>query len=179
MGWLEGKVALLVGAGSGIGRAVLEAFLAEGARVAVLEVDPEKCARLQEYGDRVVAVAGDATVLEDNRRAVQEAVRAFGGLDVLVNFVGVFDFYTRLEEIPEDRLEEAVAEVFRTNVLTHLLSVKAALPELRRRPGSSVILTVSTSGFYPGRGVCCTWPPSSRCGGWWSSWPTSSRPRSG
>ncbi|GBD29403.1 Cis-toluene dihydrodiol dehydrogenase [bacterium HR32] len=152
MGWLEGKVALVVGGGSGIGRAVVDAFVDEGARVGVLELDPGRARALEVHADRVRAVVGDATTWEDNLRAVRATVEAFGGLDVLATFVGVFDFYTRLEDIPADRLAEACAEVFRTNVASSLLSTKAALPELLRRPGSSVVFTVSTSGFYPGRG---------------------------
>ncbi len=152
MGWLDGKVALVVGGGSGIGRAVVDAFVAEGARVGVLELDAGRAEALAVHGDRVRAVVGDATTWEDNLRAVRATVEAFGGVDVLATFVGVFDFYTRLEDIAADRLVEACAEVFRTNVASYLLSAKAALPELVRRPASSIVFTVSTSGFYPGRG---------------------------
>lgn len=152
MGWLDGKVALVVGGGAGIGRAVVDAFVAEGARVGVLELDPKRAQALRVHGDRVRAVVGDATRWEDNARAVQATVEAFGGLDALATFVGVFDFYTRLEDIPPDRLLDACEEIFRINVASYLLSVRAALPELVRRPYGSVVLTVSTSGFYPGRG---------------------------
>ncbi|GBD28093.1 Cis-toluene dihydrodiol dehydrogenase [bacterium HR31] len=152
MGWLDGRVALVVGGGGGIGRAVVDAFVAEGARVGVLEIDPDRAGQLGVHGDRVCAVVGDATRWEDNVRAVAATVGAFGGLDVLATFVGVFDFYTRLEDIPAERLPEACDEIFRVNVASYLLSTKAALPELLQRPGSSVVFTVSTSGFYAGRG---------------------------
>lgn len=147
---LEGKTALLVGAGTGIGRAVVDAYLDEGANVVVLELSAEKCAALENL-ERVVAVPGDATSLVDNQRAVRAAVDTFGGLDTLATFVGVFDYYTPLEELPEDRLEAAFDEIFHTNVLSYLLSVKAAAPALRDRKGS-IVLTLSTSSFYPGRG---------------------------
>lgn len=152
MGWLDGKVALVVGGGAGIGRAVVDAFVAEGARVGVLELDPDRASLLRVHGNQVCAVVGDATSWEDNLRAVRMTVEAFGGLDVLATFVGVFDFYTPLANIPGERLQEACREVFSVNVGSYLLSTKAALPELRRRPTSSVVFTVSTSGFYPGRG---------------------------
>lgn len=152
MGWLDGKVALVVGGGSGIGRAVVDAFVAEGARVGVLELDPDRAGTLRVHGPRVCPVVGDATFWEDNVRAVEATVQTFGGLDILATCVGVFDFYTRLEEIPAERLLDACQEMFRVNVASFLLSTKAALPELVRRPGSSVVFTVSTSGFYPGRG---------------------------
>src|SRR5262249_53539696 len=67
------------------------------------------------------------------------------------NCVGIFDFYRGLAELDEDRLDDAFDEVFRVNVKSALVCVKAALGELRRSRGS-VVLTVSTSGFYPGRG---------------------------
>lgn len=92
-GWLDGKRALVVGAGSGIGRAVVDAFIAEGAKVAVLERDRDKCHRLGAELPDVPVVRGDATSRADNEHAVTVAVDAHGGLDTLVNCVGVFDFY--------------------------------------------------------------------------------------
>ena len=94
---------------------------------------------------------GDATKMPDARAAVNTATDAFGGLDVLVNCVGIFDFYRGLADIPEDQLDAAFDEMFAVNVKSQLVTVQAALPELRRA-GGSVVLTVSTSGFYPGRG---------------------------
>jgi NAD(P)-dependent dehydrogenase (short-subunit alcohol dehydrogenase family) len=97
-----------------------------------------------------VTTQGDATSLADTEAAVTAACRAYGGLDVLVNCVGIFDFYRGLADLG-DELDEAFDEMFLTNVKSQLISVKAALAELRRSRGS-VVLTVSTSGFYPGRG---------------------------
>lgn len=151
-GWLEGKRALIVGAGSGIGRAVVAAFGAEGANVAVLERDPHKCDALRRQLPRVPVVEGDATTREANDRAVAAAVDAFGGLDTLVNCVGVFDFYRGVGDIEPDALADAFDEMFRTNVLSHLQSVKSAIPALRHARGSSIVLTESASSFYPGRG---------------------------
>ncbi|BBL80736.1 3-phenylpropionate-dihydrodiol/cinnamic acid-dihydrodiol dehydrogenase [Rubrobacter xylanophilus] len=151
MGWLDGKVALAVGGGSGIGRGVVEEFMREGASIGVLELNPDKCAELCELGPDVTVIQGDATSLEDNKRAVQKTVETFGRLDTLMTFVGIFDFYTPLSKIPEDKLKAAFDETFETNVGSYLLSAKAALPELKKS-GGSIIFTVSTSGFYPGRG---------------------------
>ncbi|OBF75068.1 3-(cis-5,6-dihydroxycyclohexa-1,3-dien-1-yl)propanoate dehydrogenase [Mycobacterium sp. 852002-51613_SCH5001154] len=151
-GWLEGKRALVVGAGSGIGRAVLDAFRVEGAKVAALERDNQKCETLCRELPDVPVVAGDATTREANERAVAAAVDAYGGLDTLVNCVGVFDFYQGIGDIDADDLPGAFDEMFRTNVLSHLQSVKAALPRLRAGTGSSIVLTESASSFYPGRG---------------------------
>ena len=151
-GWLEGKRALVVGAGSGIGRAVVDAFRAEGAKVAALERDSGKCEVLRRELPAVPVVEGDAVTRESNDRVVAAAVDAFGGLDTLVNCVGVFDFYQGIGDIDAADLSSAFDEMFRTNVLSHLQSVKAAIPALRATTGSSIVLTESTSSFYPGRG---------------------------
>lgn len=151
-GWLTGKRALIVGAGSGIGRAVVDAFRGEGAHVAVLDRDPDKCAALRAELPGVPVVAGDATTREANDTAVAAAVDAFGGLDTLVHCVGVFDFYRGITEIDADHLPTAFDEMMRTNVFSVLQSVKAALPALRGQTGASMVLTESASSFYPGRG---------------------------
>lgn len=150
-GWLAGKRALVVGAGSGIGRAVVDAFRDEGADVGALERDGDKCDELRRELPDAPVTKGDAATLDANRAAVVAVVDRFGGLDVLVSCVGVFDFYRRLEDIDDERFDTAFGEMFRVNVASLLLSVKAALPALREA-GGNVVLTGSTSGFYPGRG---------------------------
>jgi NAD(P)-dependent dehydrogenase (short-subunit alcohol dehydrogenase family) len=150
--WLHGKRALIVGAGSGIGRAVVDAFRAEDARVTVLERDRHKCDMLRDQLPGIQVIEGDAVTREANERAVKAAADAYGGLDILVNCVGVFDFYKGVVDIDADDLPKAFAEMFQTNVLSHLQSVKAAVPALRAQAGSSIVLTESTSSFYPGRG---------------------------
>ena len=150
-GWLAGSRALVVGGGSGIGRAVVDAFVAEGARVAVLEKSRAKCDALRGDGAGVAVLEGDATTWAANVAGVELAVSAFGGLDVLVNCVGVFDFYRGLRTLDADLLESAFGEMFVTNVRTHLYSVKAAAEPLLASRGS-VVLTESTSAYYPDRG---------------------------
>jgi NAD(P)-dependent dehydrogenase (short-subunit alcohol dehydrogenase family) len=150
-GWLEGKRALVVGAGSGIGRAVVDAFRTEGAQVAVLERDAGKCEKLSAEVPGAPVITGDATTRRANEEAVEAAVSAFGGLDILVNCVGVFDFYQGLGELDADRIDDAFAEMFAVNVKSHLHTVKAALPALRESHGS-IVLTESASSYYPGRG---------------------------
>jgi NAD(P)-dependent dehydrogenase (short-subunit alcohol dehydrogenase family) len=153
MGWLDGKRSLVVGAGSGIGRAVAAAFCAEGAQVGALELAPDKAGRLAAELPGCVVRNGDATRLADATDAVAAVTGAFGGLDVLVNCVGIFDFYRGITDIDDDQLDGAFDEIFAVNVKSQLVCVRAALPELRRSGGdASVVLTVSTSGFYPGRG---------------------------
>jgi NAD(P)-dependent dehydrogenase (short-subunit alcohol dehydrogenase family) len=150
--WLHGKRALIVGGGSGIGRAVVDAFRGEGASITVLEHDRHKCDMLREQLPELQVVEGDAVTSAANHRAVSVAVDAFGGLDILVNCVGVFDFYKGVVDLDVDGLSAAFDEMFRINVLSHLQSVKAAVPALRAGSGPSIILTESASSYYPGRG---------------------------
>jgi phthalate 3,4-cis-dihydrodiol dehydrogenase len=148
-GWLDGRRALVVGAGSGIGRAVVDAFRAEGAQVAALERDEAKCRALE--AEIAPVVRGDATTRAANEEAVAATVSAFGGLDVLVNCVGVFDFYRGLGDLDSDALDEAFDEMFAVNVKSQLHAAKAALPALRES-GGSIVLTESTSAYHAGRG---------------------------
>ncbi len=149
--WLDGKVIVCTGAGSGIGRAAVDAFLAEGASVGVLERDPAKAEALAGASERVFALTGDAVTAAANRALVDEACRRWGGVDAAVSFVGVFDHYTRLVDIPEASFEAAFDELFHVNVRSALATARAALPSLRERRGS-LVLTLSSSSFYPGRG---------------------------
>ncbi len=150
-GWLEGRRTLIVGGGSGIGLAVGEAFTSEGAEVTVLEMDPHKCEEVAAAHPQWTVVRGDATTYRSNVAAVNACVDSFGGLDVLVNCVGIFDFYRGIDEIEPDDIGPAFEEIYRVNVASQILGVKAALGPLRESRGN-IVLTVSTSGFYPGRG---------------------------
>jgi NAD(P)-dependent dehydrogenase (short-subunit alcohol dehydrogenase family) len=148
---LAGKRALVIGAGSGIGRAVVQAYASEGARTAALELDPGKCAALAEQLPDCVVRQGDATSLEATRGAVDLAAGTFGGLDVLVNCVGLFDYYTGIRQLPDEAFDAAFDEAFAVNVKSQLAAAKAAEPALARTNGC-IILTTSTSAFYAGRG---------------------------
>jgi len=152
MGWLEGRVALVTGGASGLGRAIVGRFLEEGARVGVLDRSHEKSAAMQaELGDRVKVTVGDVTALADNQRAVADTVRQFGKLDTFVGNAGIWDFSLSLEQLPADHLGEAFDELFGVNVKGYLLGAKAALPALRAS-GGSMIFTVSNAGFHVGGG---------------------------
>lgn len=153
MGFLDGKVALITGGGSGIGRGTVDLFVQEGAKVGVLEISPEKVKTLRSdfSGDSVVVTEGDATSLTDNERAVADVVDAFGSLTTLICVVGVFDYFTELPQLPKDKISDAFDELFSVNVKSNMLSVKAALDQLIENQGD-VILTISNAGFYAGGG---------------------------
>jgi NAD(P)-dependent dehydrogenase (short-subunit alcohol dehydrogenase family) len=152
VGWLENEVVLLTGGGSGIGRAVVDRFLAEGARVAVLELSESKADDLAAaHGDRVHVVIGDATKLVDNRRAVAEALTVFKTLDCFVGNAGVWDWGTSLEDLPAEAIDAAFDELFGLNVKACLLGAKASLDALRATNGS-MIFTASNAALWPGGG---------------------------
>ncbi|MBV8847301.1 MAG: 3-(cis-5,6-dihydroxycyclohexa-1,3-dien-1-yl)propanoate dehydrogenase [Bryobacterales bacterium] len=149
MGWLDDRVALVTGGASGLGRAIVERFLTEGARVGVLDRNRERSSQLQaELGNSVTATVGDVTSLEDNSRAVAETVERFGRLDCLVGNAGIWDFSISLADLPDDRIGTAFDELFGINVKGYLLGAKAAYRELLRTEGN-IIFTVSNAGFYP------------------------------
>ena len=85
-------------------------------------------AALRAAGRGFVVTGGDATSFADTAAAVDATVEAFGGLDVLATFVGVFDYYLGLGELTDEQLDAGFDEAFRVNVKSPLISVKAALP---------------------------------------------------
>lgn len=155
-GVLDGRRCLVTGGGSGIGRGVVDAYVAAGARITVLERSAERAAELRDaHGAAVTVVVGDATDVV----AVEGAVTVAGadegaggaGLDHLTCCVGVFDYYASLRDVDPQRLVAAAHEIWRANVLSALLAVNLAYPLLRTRQGS-VTLTLSESAFRAGGG---------------------------
>src|SRR5207248_7460132 len=152
MAWLAGKVTLVAAGSYGTRRAVVARFIAEGARVGVLERVPGRAEELRaEFGDAVVAVTGDVAQLADNKRAVAETVAEFGRLGIFVGNAGVFDNFLSLAEFPEEMLSEACDELFGANVKGCILGAKAALPELLKTDGS-MVFTASVAGSNSGGG---------------------------
>lgn len=152
MAWLQNTTALVTGGGSGIGRAVVERFIAEGAHVGVLEISREKCEQLSaDFGSSVVAIEGDVTKLADNHRAVRETVAAFGRLDTFIGNSGISDGFVSLAAFTDDNLEAVFDSLFDVNVKGCLFGAKAALPALLDSNGS-MIFTASGAGFATGAG---------------------------
>ena len=161
MGALEGQSAVVVGAAGGIGRAVVMRYLAEGASVVAVDRNEE---RLRELAAacvdvdrrRLTTLPGDAAIWETSVRMVATAVEHFGGLDVLVSCVGVWDQAVRLVDIPGELLGGALDEAFRLNVGSILLNVRAAIPELAKRRGRVVVTSSFASYRSSGGGVLYT-----------------------
>jgi NAD(P)-dependent dehydrogenase (short-subunit alcohol dehydrogenase family) len=152
MGALEGQVALITGGSSGIGRAVVDRYIEEGAKVGVVDIVKERLDALAaEYGNKVTCIEGDVTQLEPNKRAVAETVKAFGKLDVFVANAGVGDAFREIVDIPEADLAQVYADIFDVNVKAVIIGARVALPELLKTNGS-IIVTLSNSSFYPDGG---------------------------
>lgn len=153
MGWLDKKVALVTGGASGIGLAVVERFVAEGARVGVMDRSQSAVdAVVEKLGaDKVVGITGDVRSLDDNKTAVSKTVAAFGQLDTFVGNAGIWDYMVSLADQSDDTISEICDEIFAVNVKGYILGAKAALPELQKTKGS-MIFTASSSSFYTGGG---------------------------
>jgi NAD(P)-dependent dehydrogenase (short-subunit alcohol dehydrogenase family) len=147
-GRLTGKVALITGADSGIGRAVAIAFAREGADVAISYLNEHEDAQetkgwVEEAGRRAVLLPGDLAEPGHCRALVEKTVEALGRLDVLVNNAAEQATYKSLEEITD----EAWARTFQVNIHAMFHLAKAALPHLQ--PGASIINTTSINADDP------------------------------
>jgi cis-2,3-dihydrobiphenyl-2,3-diol dehydrogenase len=152
MGALEEQTALITGGASGLGAAIVDRFIEEGANVAVLDRSAEGCAALEErYGERIVCATGDVRSYEDNEAAVAAAVERFGGLDAAIGNAGIWDYNVTLVDLPAEKLSETFDELFRVNVLGYMMLAKAALKPLVQSKGS-MTFTVSNAGFWPSGG---------------------------
>jgi NAD(P)-dependent dehydrogenase (short-subunit alcohol dehydrogenase family) len=147
-GKLTGKVALVTGGDSGIGRAVAIAYAREGADVLISYLseheDAQETARyVEEAGRTAVLVAGDVSDPAHCRSLVARAVDELGRLDVLVNNAAYQMNHTDLEEISDEEWQHT----FATNVSAMFYLVKAALPHLQ--PGASIIGSTSVNSDMP------------------------------
>ncbi|HEX2190708.1 MAG TPA: SDR family NAD(P)-dependent oxidoreductase [Longimicrobiaceae bacterium] len=145
-GRLEGKVAIVTGAGTGIGEAIAHRFSKEGARVLVsgLPSDPiEDVVRaIRGWGGEAAAFGGDVAEEENARDCVQRAVDEWGKLDVLVNNAGVFLVTAETQRYPVDDFDRTI----RMNVRSAFLMTRYALPHLQKTRGC-VVSAGSESGF--------------------------------
>ena len=152
MGALDNEVALVTGGGSGIGRAVVDRFVEEGARVAVVDIVEGRLDDVRaDHGDAVIGVDADVTTLEGNRRAVEETVAAFGKLDTFVANAGLGDAFRELVDIAPEDVEATYDEIFGLNVKAVILGARVAVTELAKTSGNFIV-TLSNSSFYPDGG---------------------------
>lgn len=152
-GWLQGQVALVTGGADGIGRAVVERYLAEGcAGVVVVDRDAAGLAQLAEANaGRIATVAGDVRDYAVHEQAVRAALDRFGRLDVLVGNAGVFDFRRPLRGYTAETLASTMDELFGINLRGYLYAAMAAREALIASNGC-MIFTASVASHHAGGG---------------------------
>jgi NAD(P)-dependent dehydrogenase (short-subunit alcohol dehydrogenase family) len=141
-GKLEGKVAIITGGDSGIGRSVAVLYAREGADVAIVYLaaheDAEETKRcVEKEGRRCLLISGDVKDSNFCRQAVERTVKELGHLDILVNNAAFQEHANSLEDITDERLEET----FRTNIFGYFYMARAAVPHMKE--GASIINTTS------------------------------------
>jgi NAD(P)-dependent dehydrogenase (short-subunit alcohol dehydrogenase family) len=144
---LKDKVALITGAGSGMGRATATLFAREGAKVAVVDLNlagaEDTVRRITTAGGQAIAIRADVSDSEDASSMVSGAVAKFGGLDIIYNNAGIEGEGRFAAEVTEEQFDRVIA----INLRGVWLGMKYALPELIKRGGGSVISTASIAGI--------------------------------
>lgn len=151
-GALMGKVAIVTGAASGIGRATVRRFAQAGANVVAFdraEAVHAVAAQLREDGHQVLSVVGDAGLEEDIRALIEQAETAFGGLHVFFANAGIVGqamggFF--------DATPQIWLETLRINLVGPFLAVKLATPSITRAGGGALLCTASVAGLRAGAG---------------------------
>ncbi|HEX8286512.1 MAG TPA: SDR family NAD(P)-dependent oxidoreductase [Pyrinomonadaceae bacterium] len=142
---LERKVALITGAGSGIGKATALLFAKEGARIAALghtESELQKTVdEIKRAGGEAIVVTADISSAEEMQKAVQQTITEFGQLDVVFANAGINGVWAPLEELEPEEWDKTIS----VNLRGTFLTVKYAISHLKKR-GGSVIVTSSVNG---------------------------------
>lgn len=145
LGELTGKVAIITGAGSGIGKAAVLLFAREGAKVAAVghtkdELD-QTVLEVQQSGGDAIAVLADIAKPEDMQRAIETVQERWGQLDVVFANAGINGVWAPIEELEPDEWNRTI----QTNLTGTFLTVKYAIPMLKK-VGGSIIITASVNG---------------------------------
>lgn len=150
MSKLNGKVAIITGASGGIGAATAELFVAQGAKVFLVDVHAPPLGDLAaRLGPAAAWTAADVSKPLDAQRYVNEAVERFGGVDILFANAGVEgNVKPLLEQTPEE-----FQRVLDINVLGVWLGIKYAAPQIAKRGGGSIVVTSSIAGLIGSRGL--------------------------
>ncbi len=147
-GKLKGRVALITGADSGIGRAVALAYAREGADVVISYLNEEEDAQItaqavQDSGQKAITIAGDIQNEDHCIKLVESTVQEFGKIDILVNNAAYQKSYDSITQIIEADLDRTM----RTNIYSMFYLCKAAMKHMK--PGSSIINTSSIQAYQP------------------------------
>lgn len=152
MGRIEGKVAIVTGAGSGIGKATALLFAQEGARVTVSDINIEggeaTVAEIKKAGGEAIFARTDVTKAADCKALVAKTVKTFGRLDIALNNAGVNQTPTPLADISEDQWDRLVD----THLKGVFLSMKYEIPEMLKVGGGAIVNTSSVGGLVANPG---------------------------
>ncbi len=146
---LEGKVALITGAASGIGRATAILFAKEGAKVAVVDMDElggqRTASIVGEGGGGARFIKANVTDVADIQNTIKETVQAFGALHILYNNAGIGanQYGATLENVDEEEWDRILG----TNLKGVILCSKYAVPEIKRSGGGAIVNTASIAGI--------------------------------
>ena len=147
---LADKVAIVTGAGSGIGACIAETYAREGARVAVLDVDAGKAhAVADRIGKNALALGCDVVKSAEIDAAIRSTLTAFDRIDILVNIAGISHVNKPITEISEAELDRVIA----VNVKGLFLFSRAMVPVFRAGGGGAIINIGSTAGLRPRPGL--------------------------
>jgi 3-oxoacyl-[acyl-carrier protein] reductase len=147
---LDGKCALVTGAGSGIGKSIAETYAREGASVTIADLNLDAAQETARgIGNNAIAVRCDVTRKAEIAAAVKETIAAFGGFDILVNNAGATHVNKPMMEISEDEYDR----VFAVNVKGLFQFCQAVVPHFRERGGGVIVNIGSTAGLRPRPGL--------------------------
>jgi NAD(P)-dependent dehydrogenase (short-subunit alcohol dehydrogenase family) len=154
---LQDKVAIVTGAGSGIGRAIAQRLASEGARVVAADVIEERVketvALITASGGAAASSVGDISIDTDVGRIVETATQTYGRLDILCNNAGIMDRYAPITDTPDDLWQRVLG----INLTGAFYMCRKAIPVMLAQGGGAIVNTASIAGIRGGRaGVAYT-----------------------
>lgn len=149
---VSGKVALITGAGSGMGREMARTFAEEGARIVAVDLDSERVGQttrmITEQGGEALDIVADVSQATDVSRMVEQALERFGSVDILCNNAGISDDYKTACEMSEELWDRVLG----VNVKSAFLTSKHLIPGMLENGGGKIVNTASISGLVAGAG---------------------------
>ena len=141
---LENKIAVVTGAASGIGYAIAEKFVKEGAKVVVGDITDNIFDLEKTFGENVKAVKVDVSKEADVKNLIETAVNTFGKLDILCNNAGIIGAYANIDEYTEEQWNKVIS----ININGPFFGIKHAVPYMKKNGGGSIVNTVSISSQH-------------------------------